>query len=212
MRYLPPTRSCKICFKTIKETDFCRIFNSKIAICGACQKEMNPKYISFKINTYDGLSIYDYNPFIRQLIYQYKGCYDYELFDVFINSLYTELKLHYLNYALIPIPSFKNDDEERGFNHVKEIFKNLGLKTLDILEKTEKHKQATSSVEEREKVYKVLALKEKPDLRKTKVLIVDDIYTTGATMKSAINLLEKLNPKAIKVLVIAKTKPKQPIN
>ena len=84
----------------------------------------------------------------------------------------------------------------------------MGLTILDILEKTEKHKQAISTVDERHKVYKYLAIKEPIDLSKKNVLIVDDVYTTGSTIRSAINLVEKLNPKSIKVLVVAKTKPK----
>ena len=170
---------------------------------------MKPKFIRFKAEGYHAISIYDYNPFIKKLIYQYKGCYDYELNKTFISMFVREIKLRYLSYVVIPVPSYKKEDEERGFNHVVEIYKNLGLEMLDILEKTEKHKQATSTVNSRHKVYKYLALTARPDLRKKKVLLVDDVYTTGSTIKSAINLVEKLNPKRIEVLVIAKTKPKQ---
>ena len=170
---------------------------------------MKPKFIRFKAEGYHAISIYDYNPIIKKLIYQYKGCYDYELNKTFISMFVREIKLRYLSYVVIPVPSYKKEDEERGFNHVVEIYKNLGLEMLDILEKTEKHKQATSTVNSRHKVYKYLALTARPDLRKKKVLLVDDVYTTGSTIKSAINLVEKLNPKRIEVLVIAKTKPKQ---
>ena len=178
-------------------------------VCDQCQKEMEAKFIRFKADRYDAISIYDYNPFIRKLIYQYKGCYDYELCDVFLHDFYRSLKLFYLNRVIIPIPSYKNDDELRGFNHVMEIFNKMGLTVLDILEKTEKHKQAISTVDSRKEIYKFLVVKEQIDLSKKDVLIVDDIYTTGSTMKSAITLIEKLNPKSIKVLVVAKTKPKQ---
>ena len=170
---------------------------------------MEPKFISFKVDRYSAISIYDYNATIKKLVYQYKGCYDYVLNEAFLNTYARELRIRYSDYLIIPIPSFKKDDEERGFNHVVEIFKNLNLNMLDILEKTEKHKQATSNLNERREVYKALALKEHPDLSKKKILIVDDIYTTGSTMKSAINLVEKLNPRKISVLVMAKTKPKQ---
>ena len=188
--------------------DFCRLFNSEIAVCSQCQKEMEALFIRFKIDCYDALSIYYYNPFIKKLIYQYKGCYDYELCDVFLHEFYRSLKLLYFNRVIIPIPSYKNDDELRGFNHVMEIFNKMGLSVLDILEKTEKHKQAISTVNARREIYKFLALKQPIDLSNKHVLIVDDVYTTGSTMKSAINIIEKLNPKSIKVLVIAKTKPK----
>ena len=183
--------------------------NGNIPICRSCQNEMKPKFIKFKAEGHPATSIYYYNPFIKKLIYQYKGCYDYELNKAFISMFAREIRIRYLNYVVVPIPSYKKEDEERGFNHVIEIFKNLGLEMLEIIEKTEKHKQAKSSVNSRHQVYKFLALSAHPDLRKKKVLLVDDVYTTGSTIKSSINLIEKLNPKRIEVLVIAKTKPKQ---
>lgn len=206
---MPPTRNCLICFKKVNITDFCRLFNGKILICQACQTEMEPKFIKFRVDNHKATSLYDYNPFIRKLIYQYKGCYDYELHQVFLDRYAKEIKLRYFDRVIIPIPSYQNEDEQRGFNHVVETFKSIGLNMLNILEKTEKHKQAISSFKQRKEVYKYLELKSYPDLNKKKVLIVDDVYTTGSTMKSAIHLIEKLNPKKIDVLVVAKTRGKQ---
>lgn len=170
---------------------------------------MEPKFIKFRVDNHKATSLYDYNPFIRKLIYQYKGCYDYELHQVFLDRYAKEIKLRYFDRVIIPIPSYQNEDEQRGFNHVVETFKSIGLNMLNILEKTEKHKQAISSFKQRKEVYKYLELKSYPDLNKKKVLIVDDVYTTGSTMKSAIHLIEKLNPKKIDVLVVAKTRGKQ---
>lgn len=206
---MPPTRNCLICFKKVNITDFCRLFNGKIPICQACQTEMGPKFIKFHVDNHKATSLYNYNPFIRKLIYQYKGCYDYELHQVFLDRYAKEIKLRYFDRVIIPIPSYQNEDEQRGFNHVVETFKSIGLTMLNILEKTEKHKQALSSFKQRKEVYKYLELKSYPDLSKKKVLIVDDVYTTGSTMKSAIHLIEKLNPKKIDVLVVAKTRGKQ---
>ncbi len=206
---MPPTRNCIICFKKVNITDFCRLFNGKIPICQVCQTEMEPKFIKFRVDNHKATSLYDYNPFIRKLIYQYKGCYDYELHQVFLDRYAKEIKLRYFDRVIIPIPSYQNEDEQRGFNHVIETFKSIGLNMLNILEKTEKHKQALSSFKQRKEVYKYLELKSYPDLNKKKVLIVDDVYTTGSTMKSAIHLIEKLNPKKIDVLVVAKTRGKR---
>lgn len=170
---------------------------------------MNPLFIAFKVLTYDAIAIYEYNDFIRQLVYQFKGCYDYELAASFVSNFAKEIKLIFKDYLAIPIPSFIEDDEIRGFNHVHEIFKTIGLIMHPILEKTEQQKQAISNVKTREKIYNFMRLKKTFDLSNKKVIIVDDIYTTGSTMKAAINLVEKLNPKTIKVLVVAKTRSKR---
>lgn len=199
---------CKICFKTIKIDDFCRLFSKNICICAACQELLEPKFISFKVNQYKALAIYEYSDYIKNLIYLYKGCFDYEMREVFLNLFYKELKILYSGYIAIPIPSYKEDDETRGFNHVVEAFNYLGLKMMPIIVKTAHHKQAEKGAKKRKEINKFLTLSESPDLSMKRVLLVDDIYTTGSTIRSAINLVEKLNPKEIKILVLAKTKDK----
>ena len=206
---LPPIKHCKICFKEIKITDFCRFFDCKTQICQSCQKEIAPRFISFDVDGYRALSIYEYSDFIKNLIYLYKGCFDYEMKDVFLNLFIKELSIRYYGYKIIPVPSYKEDDEVRGFNHVNEVFKMLGLEILPIIEKTRHFKQALKGAKRRKEIHKYLRLTTNKSLEKMKVLIVDDIYTTGSTMKAAINLVEKLNPKEIGVLVLAKTKTKE---
>ena len=186
----------------------CRIFDKDICVCSNCQNELEPLFIKFKVDGYKAVSIYEYTPFIKNLFYTYKGCFDYELNEAFLNMFYKEIRLKYRGYKVIPIPSYKEDDDKRGFNHVVESFKKLNLEALPIIEKTAHHKQADRTALERAEIYKYLCLKSHQKLEKDKVLIVDDIYTTGATMKAAINLIEKLNPKEIRVLVLAKTNDK----
>lgn len=205
---MPPIKYCKICFKKIKNDDIYRLFDGKYCLCNTCQDEMEPLFVRFKVDGYKACTIYDYSPFIKNLIYLYKGCYDYELNEVFLNPFFQEIKLRYKGYKMIPIPSYEEDNQKRGFNHVLEAFKNIDVEVLPIIEKTAHHKQAELSSKDRSEIKKYLVLKERPDLSKTKVLLVDDIYTTGSTMKAAINLVEKLNPKTIRILVLAKTRAK----
>ncbi len=155
------------------------------------------------------MSLYDYSEFVKKQIYLFKGCFDYEMKDVFLNLFIKELKIYFKGYKVVPVPSYKKDDELRGFNHVLEAFKQMGLDLLPIVEKTEHFKQAEKSAKERQSINKYLQLNSTKQLTKDRVLIVDDIYTTGATMKAVINLVEKLHPKEIKVLVLAKTKNKE---
>ena len=154
------------------------------------------------------MSLYEYSEFIKKQIYLFKGCFDYEMKDIFLNLFIKELKIYFKGYKIIPIPSYKKDDEIRGFNHVLEVFKQTDLDVYPIIKKTEHFKQAEKSAKERQSIHKYLKLNSEKQLTTDKILLVDDIYTTGATMKAAIKLLEKLNPKDLKVLVLAKTKDK----
>ena len=207
-RLLPPIKTCKICFKTIKIDDFCRFFDKNVCLCSHCQELLEPHFIHFKVGRYKALAVYEYDEYLKKLIYIYKGCFDYEMKEVFLNLFARELKIIYSDFVMIPIPSFEEDDKIRGFNHVKEAFAYLGLESVPILIKTAHYKQAEKNAKNRKDISKYLALNSKPDLSKKRILLVDDIYTTGSTMMSAINLVEKLRPKEIRVLVLAKTKDK----
>ena len=110
-----------------------------------------------------------------------------------------------MGYVIVPIPSSKVDDEKRGFNHVVEIFKSLGLPMYMVIEKNSREKQSSKNKKDRLNVESILVTKNIESLKGKKVLIVDDIYTTGATMFKTIELVKQGKPKKIKVLVIAKT-------
>ena len=206
---LPPIKHCKICFNEIKIDDFCRLFDQNICLCRSCQKLLEPKLIFFNVDQYKAVSLYDYSEFIKKQIYLFKGCFDYEMKEIFLNLFIKELNIYFKGYKIVPVPSYKKDDELRGFNHVMEVFKQMGLDILPIVEKTEHFKQADKSAKERQSINKYLRLMSTKQLTKDRILIVDDIYTTGSTMRAVINLVEKLHPKEIKILVLAKTKNKE---
>ena len=208
MKSLKPMMVCKLCFHEFDDTSLLQLFHDKFYVCKRCLEEIDAKFINFDVDGHKALAIYDYDDKIQSLLYQFKGCYDIELADVFMTRYASELRIKYFNYVMVPIPSYFEDDEIREFNHVEEIFKYLKLPMLKILVKTEKIKQAMRNSEERKEVSNYLALRETPDLSNKRILLVDDVYTTGATMKAAIKLIETLHPKTIKVLVMSKTKIK----
>jgi len=106
----------------------------------------------------------------------------------------------------VPIPSWIDDDNLRGFNHVVEIFKSLKLKMNFPLTKACKYKQSDQRKENRKDIINILKMSHVDNLSKIKILLVDDVHTTGNTLKAAIKLLRDAGAKKIKVLVIAKTK------
>lgn len=200
-----PTKYCKICFKEIKDYSFYNFSHEKNIICETCFSFLNAKFKCFEIGTIKAMAIYDYNETIKKLIYQFKGCYDYELKDVFLFRYVTYLKWKFNDYILVPAPSSKVDDEKRGFNHVIEIYKCLGLEMVDVIKKTSKEKQSDKTSKDRLKVNNILVGHNLEKVRGKKILLVDDIYTTGSTIFRMIEIVKSAKPKDIKVLVIAKT-------
>ena len=201
-----PTRVCKLCFKDIKDNSLNSILGKKYSLCPECYKKLEPKFIDFKVDGVKGLAIYEYNEDLKGLIYQFKGCFDYELKDIFLDRFKTVLKLYFYDYLAVPVPSYKDDDLVRNFNHVEEAFKGLNIKLLKIIEKTEKVKQSDRHKNERADIGSYLRINTDKSLKGKKILLVDDIYTTGSTIKACLNLLKTLQPKKIKVLVLCKVK------
>jgi len=150
------------------------------------------------------VGIYEYDDHMKKLIYQFKGCRDYELKDAFVAPFKKELKMRFRDFFLVRLPSYEGDDIERGFNHVEEIFKCLKLPFINCLYKTKKYKQSARNFEERQEISKVIVIKNGEKLMGKKILIVDDISTTGASLKTAVNLIRQFNPKEMKILVVAK--------
>ena len=208
MRLNSPTKVCKICFKEIGDNSLFNLTHKDADVCERCFQEIKMHFFKFQVLGYNAISIYRYDGKVQSLLYQFKGCFDYELLNVFFERFSRELSLRYRGYVMVPIPSYKKDDEIREFNHVEEMFKILNLPIRKMIVKTKKVKQATSTSNKRKDIGKHLVLIDNSDLSKYKILLVDDVFTTGSTMKACIRLIEKLHPKKIEVLVMSKTEIK----
>ena len=173
-------------------------------ICHECLLKLNPVLKSFNFEGIECFHIYFYTEKIQELLYQFKGCKDYELKSIFLEYYSNFLNHKFNGYTIIPAPSHENSDKERGFNHVEEIFSILKLKTLKCIHKTKQVKQADLTTKEREKIGKFLCIDD-VDLKHKKVLLVDDVFTTGSTSKSMIKLVKEKGAKNIKVLLMSKT-------
>lgn len=202
-------RICKICFNEFEIDGFSSFFNKNQVICYSCFLKLEPKFISFIDEGVKCLAIYNYDETIKKLLYQFKGCFDKELKDVFLGTFAIELRLRFIGYKIIPIPSHAEDDEERGFNHVEEMFSCLRKEEEKILTKKVKVKQSSLSKKERENIKEVMAIKNKIDLSNQKILIVDDVYTTGNSFRACLKLISSLHPKSIKACFLAKNDKKQ---
>ena len=198
-----PTHICKSCFNDFNDGSFHSFFNSP-TICNKCLKEYNPIFKKFKILDIDALTIYEYEGKVKENIFIFKSCGDYELKDTFLSSFVIDLRIMFYNFIMLPAPSSEESNLKRGFNHVKEIFGILGLPMYEVFKKVSNHKQSNLSYLERQNVGNVLSIDNAEITKNKNVLIVDDICTTGATLKALIELIKPFNPKQIKVLVIAK--------
>ena len=158
--------------------------------------------------------IFRYEELIRELIIQYKFDEKSYLYKTFCEFIVKNKKIldFIKNYDIIvPVPMHKKKYKTRGYNQSELISKELAHRCQliyynDILIKKVNNKvQSTLNKNERlENVKNVYKLEKPGKINNKKVLIFDDIYTTGATVKSCVLELEKTQVKEIGILTLAR--------
>ena len=158
--------------------------------------------------------IFKYEELTRDLIIQYKfneKSYLYKTFCEFIVKNKKTLDFIKSYDIIIPVPIHKKRYRARGYNQSELISKELArrcqLKCYNdiLIKKVNNNAQSTLNKNERlenvKNVYKII----KPEkINNKKVLIFDDIYTTGATVQACALELKKAHTKEIGILTLAK--------
>ena len=115
------------------------------------------------------------------------------------------------DYIICPIPLSKRRMRWRGFNHSEELARILAdvfgaPLVCDVIEKTKNTiPQISLSRDQRSENMKGVFLVKNPEaLQKKKVLLIDDVYTTGATMEEAALVLKQAGAKQVWGVVVAR--------
>lgn len=182
--------------------------NSK---CSKCQvKKISGLYFALP---------YKENFLARKLIHQFK----YQPYIKDLAKILTGLLIEHLiltnknteetwgNSALIPIPLEKNKLKSRGYNQAEELAKELSkiLKVPLILDNLVKVKktppQMELSAQERlGNLKNAFLIKNTTDIADKKIFLVDDVYTTGATMEECAHVLRDAGAKSVWGITIAR--------
>lgn len=178
---------------------------SKGTICDYCFRELQVVWEKTKNADVEYVHIYLYNEHLKTNLYRLKALGDIELASVFIERFAPLLKVKYFNHFLVSAPSGHESEKERGFNHVKVLFSALNRPFLDLFSKKFAFKQSDLNYEERQDVINKIEVKNGESVKNKRILIVDDLHTTGATIRAMISLIRPFKPKSINVLTIAKT-------
>lgn len=183
---------CLYCFDDItKKQDFYAWLKKDACLCGVCQSQLLPYQKSKQILRMPIYILYVYNEFLETMIYQYKEGKDIALKSVFFHSFIQEIEHRYKGYTLVLMPSSEEKTKERGFHALRNMLEVINLPKIEPFYKSENRKQSLQSVEQRAHIDEIIHLNTSVVIPKTKLLLIDDVCTTGSTIKCAYNLLRK---------------------
>lgn len=193
---------CPLCKKLHRSDDSLNnLFNDAFVLCYNCFSTFKVIFKRFKIDDCMGLAIYDYQS-IKDHLFRLKGLYDISVAPIFLERFIFYLNILYEGYLIVRVPSSLQDDLKRGFNHVDKIFENLKSKRKNFFYKNRHYKQSDQPYENRHLIKDVIKV-DKGIKTQGKILLIDDVLTTGQTMKTCLNLAKKLGAKKIKILVLS---------
>ncbi len=190
-------------------------------LCEKCKEKLK-KYEINQIEDYRNkkdkyfdylIKVYKYEEIVREKIIDYKFndksylCDTFEKMIIKNEKIYRFLKKYDI---IIYIPLYSKNMNERGYNQCKLIAKKIAKSTGIKLEKNnlikikETRKQSTLNKKERAKnIENAFKIRNSEEIKNKKIILFDDIYTTGSTTNECSRILKRAGAREIAVLTIA---------
>lgn len=146
--------------------------------------------------------LFHYNDTMKDFMHQYKFVGDYQLKKVFCDVMQAWIKQQQFDY-LIPIPVTKETMLTRGFNQTVGLIGDFDAHFLLTKAAHKDIPQSAKSREERLKTAQPFMLKEPGRFKQGRILLVDDIYTTGRTLYHAAALFKSAGALTVHSLTLS---------
>lgn len=193
---------------------------SKYDICPKCRVKLNKikqcrKHIYLTRSFFDEMYIFKYEDLVRECIVKYKFCDQNYRYKAFANFIIKDKKIcrFFKKYdIIIPVPISKIRTRQRGYNQSELIIKECAKQNkditvcTDILYKIKNTKPQSLLNKEQRKINLkgVYQVKNEEKIKNKKVLLFDDIYTTGSTLEECAKVLKEAGACEVGVLTLAK--------
>ena len=179
--------------------------------CKNClEKEQNCAKIKAEsgLNAVSALFNYEEHSPVGYLIKQFKYNYVKDISALWQNIMVEKSVQFEKNAVLVPVPLYPKRERERGYNQAEIICELIagvtGLKVLSGKLLRVRHTKQQAKLDRQERAENVKgAFVWVGDLPSGSVVLVDDVYTTGATMKECTVVLNRAGIQNVSGFVLA---------
>ncbi|MEZ2719595.1 ComF family protein [Niallia circulans] len=188
--------TCRTCGRSLQLLESVHI---KDGMCHDCQKWENVE--KWKGILQSNQSLFLYNDFLKETIARFKYRGDYQIAAAFVSFLPMDFGK---NKVVMPIPLSDERLYERGFNQVEAVLFYAKVPYVNGLVRTHSEKQSKKTRKQRLQIENIFKIEQKETVIAQDIVLVDDIYTTGATLRNAAKVLKEAGAKSITSFTIAR--------
>ncbi|KMY51854.1 ComF family protein [Peribacillus loiseleuriae] len=201
---------CAECFRKLDPIsgELCQICSRVLSaefrrdtLCLDCHRwEQNPNWQGFLTAN---RSLFHYNDFMKEQIAKFKYRGDYaiaEAFSPFIKDALLPLTFD----SIVVIPLSHERLQERGFNQAEALAVTAGQACIQPLTRIHSEKQSKKSRRDRINLPQVFQITDPEIMSGQRILLLDDIYTTGSTLRHAAKALKLAGAADIHSLTLAR--------
>lgn len=178
-----------------------RLLISELEICTSCRH----KEFAFASHK----SLFAYRAEIKELIYQYKFRQRRSLANWFADLISNEINANPIFDLIVPVPPNPTTQAKRGFDQVSYLARlvsvKIGMRSIKCLAHRKGKTQKSLNLAARLKnIEGLFYFKGRPQaIADKRVLLLDDIFTTGATLHACAKILLAQGVASVTALTIA---------
>ena len=181
-------------------------------ICEKCDLFLSETPSLFSQGSLEELvSIWEYEGLIKEIILKIKYYGTFEAINDLVKKAFKIRKPYLTEDTIITfVPMFRKKEKQRGFNQAEIIAKKVGemtgSKVLSLLEKI-KDTPSQTKLDKNERLKNIrgsFRIKE-GIICNSNILLVDDVWTSGATMKECARVLKKSGVKRVFGFTLTRT-------
>ncbi|MBD7909598.1 ComF family protein [Sporosarcina sp. Sa3CUA8] len=192
--------------KPIKEIASWQSFfglEKKKTLCEDCSKRFVRADIKEEGDVLDSVhSLYEYDDAMRDWLHQYKFLQDVALAQVFADELRRSFSN---NETIVPIPMHPERARLRTFSHVETLLDEAKRPYIQLLEKTNTGVMGEKSKQERLEMENLFELVPGAVVHPITYRLVDDIYTTGTTLRHAATVLKQAGAARVEAVTLIRS-------